>query len=109
MLRTTARIAFVLFAAAPLAAASLTTDVFFSGPAALRDASPSAIADAPQRRAAGARDAQARDSQTNDEWCRDAERNNDSDNRETFCEVREFTLSAGSITAETSNGGVRVT
>ena len=109
MLRTTARIAFVFFAAAPLAAASLTTDVFFSGPAGSRDASPSAIPDAPQRRAGDARDRQARDSQTNDEWCRDAERNNDSDNRDTFCEVREFTLSAGSITAETSNGGVRVT
>ncbi|HUF23370.1 MAG TPA: hypothetical protein VMN81_04515, partial [Vicinamibacterales bacterium] len=50
----------------------------------------------------------ARASQSNDEWCDDARRNNDRD-RETFCEVREFTLGAGQVTAETSNGSVSVT
>ena len=48
------------------------------------------------------------ETQSNDQWCRDAERNYDND-RETFCEVREFTVGAGSVSAETSNGGIRVT
>jgi DUF4097 and DUF4098 domain-containing protein YvlB len=51
---------------------------------------------------------QARTTQSNDEWCREAQRNNDNE-RETFCEVREFTLGAGAVTAETSNGSVSVT
>ena len=50
----------------------------------------------------------ARSTQSNDEWCRDTQRNNDNE-RETFCEVREFTLGAGAVTAETSNGSVSVT
>ncbi|HEX6324384.1 MAG TPA: DUF4097 family beta strand repeat-containing protein [Vicinamibacterales bacterium] len=51
---------------------------------------------------------QARTAQSNDEWCREAQRNNDNE-RETFCEVREFTLGAGPVTAETSNGSMSVT
>ena len=47
--------------------------------------------------------------QTNDEWCRDQQRNNYDDDRESFCEVRQFTLGAGSVAAQTSNGGIRVT
>jgi len=54
-----------------------------------------------------ARAAQAA-AQSNDEWCREAQRNNDHE-RETFCEVREFTLGAGAVTAETSNGSMSVT
>jgi DUF4097 and DUF4098 domain-containing protein YvlB len=53
------------------------------------------------------RNAQA--NQTNDEWCRDQRRNSYDDDRETFCEVRQFTLGAGSVSAQTSNGGIRVT
>jgi DUF4097 and DUF4098 domain-containing protein YvlB len=51
-------------------------------------------------------------SEGGDAWCREAQRNNDNDherNRETFCEVREFTLGAGAVAAETSNGSVSVT
>ena len=48
--------------------------------------------------------------QTNDEWCREAQRNYDDDgDRESFCEVREFKLGAGALSVETSNGSVRVT
>lgn len=46
---------------------------------------------------------------TNDEWCDDALRNNDNDDREQVCEVRELTLPRGSFSAETSNGSMRVT
>lgn len=45
----------------------------------------------------------------NDEWCRDTERDDDDDDRVTFCEVREFTLPSGSVSANTSNGSIRVT
>ena len=107
MLRTTARIAFVLCAVAPLGASTLTTSVFGD------DARPMTAAADSQRRASD-RDEQrrasdARATQTNDEWCRENQRNNGRDDRESFCEVREFTLGAGSVTAETSNGSVRVT
>ena len=48
--------------------------------------------------------------QTNDEWCREAQRNYDDDNdRESFCEVRQFTIGGGAFSAETSNGSIRVT
>ena len=47
--------------------------------------------------------------QSNADWCADAERSNDSDRREIFCEVRDFTLGAGAVAVETSNGSVRVT
>jgi DUF4097 and DUF4098 domain-containing protein YvlB len=56
------------------------------------------------------RQAQAPAAQSNDDWCREAERNySGDDRRETFCEVRQFTLGAGSVTANTSNGSIRVT
>ena len=62
------------------------------------DASPMA-APAPEQAAA----------QSNDDWCNETRRNND-DDRESFCEVRQFTLGAGGgVTAETSNGSIRVT
>lgn len=48
--------------------------------------------------------------QSDDEWCRDTQRNqSDDDRRETFCEVRRFTLASGPVTANTSNGSIRVT
>src|SRR5690606_9752816 len=45
---------------------------------------------------------------TNDEWCVDT-LDRQHDHRESVCEVREFTLPAGSVGVETSNGGIRVT
>lgn len=44
-----------------------------------------------------------------DDWCAEARRNNYNDDRETACEVREFTLPRGAVSAETSNGSIRVT
>lgn len=45
---------------------------------------------------------------TNDEWCVET-LDRQHDHRESVCEVREFTLPAGSVGVETSNGGIRVT
>lgn len=53
--------------------------------------------------------AQAQRTLPDDAWCQEALRNNDDDDRERVCEVREFTLPRGSVAAETSNGSVRVT
>lgn len=45
-----------------------------------------------------------------DPWCAEARRGNyDDGDRETACEVREFTLPRGEVSAETGNGSIRVT
>ena len=88
MFRAIARVTFVLLAVAPLGASARLLE-------------PVEV----QRRAAQA----APRAESNDEWCREAQRNQRDDDRETFCEVREFTLGAGAVTAETSNGSIRVT
>ena len=94
MLRTIAVIALVTAVAVPAGGAAL--------PGSPDDA-------AAQRRPDRDRAARSDDrNQTNDEWCEQNRRNNDRD-RETFCEVREFTLAAGAVDAETSNGSIRVT
>jgi hypothetical protein len=43
------------------------------------------------------------------DWCAEARQNNYNDDRETACEVREFTLPRGAVSAETGNGSIRVT
>lgn len=94
MFRALARVMFVLAAVTPLGAAAISDGL-----------------GAPDRSVGGndgqSRRAEAPINQSNDEWCRDAERN--SDDRETFCEVREFTLGGGPLAVETSNGSIRVT
>lgn len=112
MLRTTARTALFLIFAVPMGAASPSTDVYGEAARVARTPSSSAtsvaiIAEAQRRADRSQRRADDRD-QSNDEWCEQNRRNNDND-RETFCEVREFTISSGSIDAETSNGSIRVT
>ena len=123
MFRAIARIGFVLLAAVPVGAAAVATDVFGDDARVSREPSSSAAREAArdgaldqtrQRRVErDQRRAEDPSTQTNDEWCGEAQRdnrpNNSNDDRETFCEVRQFTLGAGSVTAETSNGGVRVT
>lgn len=86
MFRVTARLMFVFLAAAPLAAFHPE-----------------------ERQRTRARAAQeAAPALSNDAWCQESQRNAD-DDAETFCEVREFTLGAGAVAAETSNGSIRVT
>src|SRR5688572_29009540 len=119
MLRTIVRIAFVLLAAVPLGAAAVATDVFGDDARVSRAPSSSASEQAARadardqaRQARANRDqrrAEDPSTQTNEEWCDEAQRSNRDDDRETFCEVRQFTLGAGSVEAETSNGSVRVT
>ena len=46
---------------------------------------------------------------SDDDWCQEALRNNYNDERESACEVRELTMPRGSVSAETSNGSIRVT
>jgi DUF4097 and DUF4098 domain-containing protein YvlB len=83
MFRMIARFSVVLLAAAPVAASVL----------------PAGVERQDRPRAAAA----------DSDWCRDAERNSGRDDRETFCEIRDFTLPAGTVAAETANGSVRVT
>jgi DUF4097 and DUF4098 domain-containing protein YvlB len=103
----------------PVGAAAVATDVFGEdarisrapSSSASQEAARDSARDQARQRPAGRDQRRAEDptTQTNDEWCDEAQRNNRDDDRETFCEVRQFTLGAGSVTAETSNGGVRVT
>lgn len=78
-----------------------------AGPLAVAALSAAAMPDEVVTHAAAA---QAPAAQSNDDWCREAGRNQyGDDRRETFCEVRQFTLGAGAAAAETSNGSMRVT
>lgn len=95
MFRAIARVMFVLTAVTPLGASAMSDGL------------------AAPHRSDGGKDAQRRRAeapvnQSNDEWCRDAERNSD-DEDEVLCEVREFTIGGGPLAVETANGGIRVT
>ncbi len=92
MFRAIARFSLVLLAALPVGAAA--REMHNS------DAVTFSAAPAPQ---AAARTV------TDDDWCREALRNNDNDDRDQACEVRELTLPRGQVSAETSNGSIRVT
>jgi hypothetical protein len=92
MFRAIARFSLVLLAALPVGAAA--RELHNS------DAVAFSAAVAPQ---AAARTV------TDDDWCQEALRNNYNDERESACEVREFTMPRGAVSAETSNGSIRVT
>lgn len=91
-------------AAVPLAAAMIAAEVAPppAGAAETSQSSRAAQANPAVRPTASQPDA------GNDEWCRETQRNQD-DDRDTFCEVREFTLRPGDVAAQTSNGSIRVT
>ncbi|MEX2272379.1 MAG: DUF4097 family beta strand repeat-containing protein [Vicinamibacterales bacterium] len=91
MFRAIARIGFVVLAAVPMMAAAIPAEEEH------RDST------------AWPGQASAPRSQSNDSWCDEAQRNDDREDRETFCEVRDFTLGAGAVAVETSNGSIRVT
>src|SRR5688500_18792367 len=95
MFRAIARFSLVLIAALPVGAAA--REMHNS------DAVAFSAAVAPQ---AAARTV------TDDDLCKEALRNNynyDDDDRDLACEVREFTMPRGTVSAETSNGSIRVT
>ncbi|MDQ3170607.1 MAG: DUF4097 family beta strand repeat-containing protein [Acidobacteriota bacterium] len=100
MFRAIARFSLVLLAALPVGAAA--REMHNSDAVAL------SAAVAPQ---AAARTVSSTPSQSDggDPWCKEALRNNDDDDRDSACEVREFTMPRGSVSAETSNGSIRVT
>ncbi len=93
MFRAIARFSLVLLAALPVGAAA--REMHNS------DAVAFSAAVAPQAAARTVSD---------DDWCKEALRNNyNDDDRDNVCEVREFTMPRGAVSAETSNGSIRVT
>lgn len=89
MFRSIARFSLVLLTALPVGAAARE---FHNSDALVPAAAP-----------------QAARTVSDDSWCDEALKNNYNDDRETACEVRELTLPRGSVSAETSNGSIRVT